>query len=162
RLDGKESIDEKTAEDFTTAALASLIIQGSIITSQNQSGGQLAHSITNIYHIPAEGDLEEEGRLSIDADASSLQAFGCPGVKLRIVSKGKRPAKIAKALLCLEDVGIMAAFQRGFGSTMGYTPLGEETPEVLVVELLPLQERTSPHGFVLERDDVADFYLPML
>src|SRR5947209_8517393 len=52
RLDGKEQVDEKTAETFASAAVAYFIHQGSVIHAPNQSGGQVAHTITNYYQAP--------------------------------------------------------------------------------------------------------------
>jgi hypothetical protein len=164
RLDGKEPVDEKTAEAFASAAATYFILQGSVIHAPNQSGGQVAHTITNYYQAPNPEDepVRVEGKVSLSAGLESIQHFGCPGLLLTVVCRSKRPAKLRRAMLCVTGKGIIAAMQAGFGHSFGHTPFAALPEEEMAIDLFPLQQRNAPEGHVLQRDDAARFFFPVL
>jgi hypothetical protein len=164
RLEGKEPVDEKTAETFVSAAVTYFIHQGSVIHSPNQSGGQVAHTITNYYQAPNPDDepVRVEGKVSLSAGLELIQHFGCPGLLLTVICRSKRPAKLRRAMLCLTGKGIIAALQAGFGHSFAHTPFEALPEEEMAIDLFPLQQRNAPEGYVLQRDDAARFYFPML
>lgn len=53
RLEGKEPLDEEASEAFASAVTIYFVQHGSVIHTTNQTGGQVAHSITNTYVLPA-------------------------------------------------------------------------------------------------------------
>jgi hypothetical protein len=55
RLDGKEQVDDRTSDAFAAAASIYFVQHGSVIHTTNQTGGQVAHSITNNFVFPATG-----------------------------------------------------------------------------------------------------------
>ena len=51
RHDAKDQLDEHAADAFASAATSYFLQRGSVIHATNQTGGQVAHSITNnFYH----------------------------------------------------------------------------------------------------------------
>ena len=50
RLEGKEPIDEEVSDLFSSAPSIFVVQHGSVIHTANQTGGQVAHSITNNYY----------------------------------------------------------------------------------------------------------------
>jgi hypothetical protein len=65
RLDGKEPLDEQASEAFASAVTVYFVQHGSVIQTTNQTGGQVAHSITNTYVMPVVGQL---GRTKVAGD----------------------------------------------------------------------------------------------
>ena len=154
-------VDEATEERFVTVAITNSTVHGSVVTSHGQIGGQTAHSITNVYGTPqAEEPIRLDGKLDTAGDLELLRVIGCPGMRLTIICRSKRPAKIQSAHLYVEGVDMMGGLQTGFGSDFGYTPL-EGSTQTLLVDLIRLSPPNSPEGYVLERDDVCRFFYPL-
>jgi len=104
-----------------------------------------------------------EARLSIGGDNAEIEKFGCPGLVLTLKCRSHRPAKVAGASLCFRGKGFMKAFQAGFDSDLGL-PGGPASgsPETMKIGLQDMATRDRDEGYVLERDDVCNFYLPMI
>src|SRR5262245_37125205 len=154
-------VDEATAERFVTVAITNTTVKGSVVTTHGQLGGQAAHSITNYYGFPpADESVKLDGKLDSAGDLELLQTIGCPGMRLTVICRSTRPAKIQSAHLYVEGVDMMGGLQSGFGSDFGYTPL-EGSTQTLVVDLIPLSPPNSPEGYVLNRDDVCRFFYPL-
>ncbi|MBL9164626.1 MAG: hypothetical protein JNL18_18000 [Planctomycetaceae bacterium] len=155
------AIDATTVDNFVDVAIANSLIEGSVITSIGQTGGQVAHSITNIYSTPFVDDVVElDAKLAMENDLSLVAATGCPGMKLTVINRGTRQAKIQKAYLLVANVEVMKGMQQGFGTDFGYTPI-PGMAETLGVQLIPLSRPNSAEGWVLDRDDVARFFYPL-
>lgn len=101
-----------------------------------------------------------EGRLTIDPGFADT--FGCPGIRFTLISRGKRPAKVQGAALCVEGGPFLPAFEKAFGGSLGAgsPPAGLEK-QTLSFPLFPLFQPSSPDGIILQRDDVCRFFLPM-
>jgi hypothetical protein len=158
RLDDKETVTDSDSEAFTAKMINYFGDRNEVVQVQHVSGGQVAHTIIN--HAPPDDveDIKLDGKTTLSA---GLEPFGCPYLTLTVVCRSKRPAKIRRAVLSLLDQGIMAALEKGFGEKMSYEQLpGSE--EELMVELFAGQERNAPQGIVLQRDDSARFFLPVL
>lgn len=162
RQDGKEPIDNDTAEAFTSAVMNYFVEQGDVVHATNVSGGQVAHTINNLYPPHTEPEtVQIEGTSTISAGGDLLQSVGCPCLILSVVCRSKRPAKIRGAKLSLIDQGIIAALEAGFDESMDYTPL-PGSDEELTIHLFAMQEPNAYAGFVLQQDDSARFLLPIL
>jgi hypothetical protein len=133
----------------------------SVVKTRNQSGGQTAHTINNFAQQSTEDAVKLSGKLAVEGSLEELQRIGCPGLVLTVICKSRRAAKIRKALLCVEGRGFVAAIEGGFGAVFGHDPPEGRDAETMYIELLPLSNRDSSEGFVLERDDVKRFYLPI-
>jgi hypothetical protein len=101
-----------------------------------------------------------EGRLTIDPGFADT--FGCPGIRFTLISRGKRPAKVRGAALCVEGGPFTPAFEKAFGGSLGagLPPPGLEK-QTLSLPLFPLFQPNSPDGIILRRDDACRFFLPM-
>ena len=93
-------------------------------------------------------------------DLELLAAIGCPGMRLTVICRSSRPAKIQSAHLLVEDVDMMRGLQAGFGSDLGYTQL-EGSTQTLDVDLIRLSPPNFPEGYVLNLDDVCRFFYPL-
>jgi hypothetical protein len=104
--------------------------------------------------------LKLEGRLTVDS--GFIEAFGCPGARFTLISRGKRPAKVRGAALCVEGGPFLPAVEKAFGGSLGGAspPPGLEK-QTLAIPLFPLFQPNSPEGIILQRDDVCRFYVPM-
>ena len=104
--------------------------------------------------------IKLEGRLTIDP--GFVDTFGCPGIQFTLISRGKRPAKIRGAALCVEGGPFLPAFEKAFGRPLvsGSPPPGLEK-QTLSLPLLPLFQPNSPDGMILQRDDACRFFVPM-
>jgi hypothetical protein len=81
-------------------------------------------------------------------------------MRLTVICRSTRPAKIQSAHLLIEGVDVMRGIQQGFGTDFGYTPL-KGSPQTLGVSLIPFSPPNSPEGYVLSRDDVCRFFYPL-
>jgi len=81
-------------------------------------------------------------------------------MRLTVICRGSRPAKIQSAHLLIDDVDVMGGLQQGFGADFAYTPL-EGSTQTMDVALIPLSRPNSQEGYVLNRDDVARFFYPL-
>lgn len=161
RHTGPSPVNEATAERFITVAISNSTVHGSVITSHGQAGGQTAHTIHNYYGSSAtEEAIQLEGKLDTASDLEIINAIGCPGMRLTVICRSSRPAKIQSAHLLIDDVDVMGGFQQGFGADFGYTPL-EGSTQTMDVTLIPLSRPNSQEGYVLNRDDVARFFYPL-
>jgi hypothetical protein len=158
---GPSPVDEATAERFISVAISNSTVEGSVITSHGQSGGQTAHTIHNYYGSPAvEEPVQIEGKLDTASDLQLISAIGCPGMRLSVICRSSRPAKIQSTHLLIDDVDVMGGLQQGYGADFGYTPLPGST-QTMDVTLIPLSRPNSQEGYVLNRDDVARFFYPL-
>jgi hypothetical protein len=158
---GASPVDEATSDRFITMAISNNTVQGSVIASHGQTGGQTAHIIHNLYQSsPTEESVRLEGKLDMASDLEIIKAIGCPGMRLTVICRSSRPAKIQSAHLLIDDVDVMEGFQQGFGGNFGYTPL-EGSTQTMDVTLIPLSRPNSQEGYVLNRDDVARFFYPL-
>jgi len=107
--------------------------------------------------------LSLKAELAVVGDLDVLATIGCPGLVLWLSCLGARPAKIKGAALCLVGDDLLAAFQKGFGTDFGYRPppSGADRKQTLVIGLLPLSPTNVLHGYVIERDEVCKFMLPL-
>lgn len=154
-------VDDATAERFVAVALTNCTVEGSVITTHGQSGGQTAHTIHNYYGAPkTEEAIQLEGKLDTASELELINAIGCPGMRLTVICRGSRPAKIQSAHLLIDDVDVMGGFQQGFGADFAYTPLQGST-QTMDVTLIPLSRPNAQEGYVLNRDDVARFFYPL-
>jgi hypothetical protein len=161
RHKGPPPVDKATAERFATVAITNSTVHGSVVASHGQTGGQTAHVIHNYGNTPpSEERILLDAKLSPAGDLELLQAIGCPGMRLTVICRGTRPAKIRAAHLFIEDVDVMKGMQEGFDSNLGYTPLPGSS-QTMVVKLIPLSRPNSPEGYVLNRDDVCRFFYPL-
>ena len=99
--------------------------------------------------------------LSQPGDFEVMQHIGCACMIVTIKCVGRRVAKIGGAILALEGVDLTPALEKGFGASFGYIPAKGGPEPVLVIELVPLKAPTCSDGFILERDDVFNFALPI-
>jgi len=154
-------VDEATAERFVTVALTNCSVQGSVVTTYGQSGGQAAHTINNYYGtLPSEEAVALDCKLDTAGDPDMLAAIGCPGMRLTVICRSNRPAKIHSAHLMIQGVSLIHELRTGVGSDLGYTPL-EGSTQAFVVNLIPLAQTNAQEGFVLNRDDVCRFFYPL-
>ena len=161
RHTGASPVDEATSDRFITIAISNSTVHGSVIASHGQTGGQTAHIIHNFYQSsPTEESVRLEGKLDTASDLEIMNAIGCPGMRLTVICRSSRPAKIQSAHLLIDDVDVMEGFQQGFGGNFGYTPL-EGSTQTMDVTLIPLSRPNSQEGYVLNRDDVARFFYPL-
>ena len=155
------TVDTAAAQRFVKVAIENSRIQGSVVTSHGQIGGQTAHSIHNYYGLQkADEPVRLEGKLDVAGDLELIAATGCPGLRLTVICRSSRPAKIQSASLFVSNVDVMSGFQSGFNHDFGYTPM-EGTSQTLTVKLVPLSKPNSPEGFVLNQDDVCRFFYPL-
>jgi hypothetical protein len=101
--------------------------------------------------------------LWVASDVEFIDRIGCAGLLLSIVCRSKRPAKINEAFISVRGFNPMAAMQAGFQDNFGYTPspAGHEHDDSFLVYFVPFSKPTSAEGYVLERDDVCKFALPI-
>jgi hypothetical protein len=155
------SIDAVISERFVAVVTGNKAGEGSVVTAVGQSGGQTAHSINNYYgSTDGEDAIQLDGKLESANDTGLIQTFGCPGARATVICRSMRPAKIQSAHLHVVGVNVMSGLQAGFGSDFGYNPV-EGSPQILIVELIPLSPRNSNEGYVLQRDDVCRFFYPL-
>jgi hypothetical protein len=158
---GPSPVDEAAVERFVSVAISNSAVQGSVIASQGQTGGQTAHAIHNYYGSPTtEEPVQLEAKVDSASDLKLISAIGCPGMRLTVICRSSRPAKIQSAHLLIDDVDVMKGFQQGFGAGFEYTPL-EGSTQTMDVTLIPLSRPNSQEGYILNRDDVARFFYPL-
>ncbi|MEK6642434.1 MAG: hypothetical protein AABZ08_00875 [Planctomycetota bacterium] len=161
RHTGLSPLDEATAERFITVAISNCAMQGSVIASHGQMGGQTAHTIHNHYGSPTiEEAVHLEAKLDMASDLQLIGAIGCPGMRLTVICRSSRPAKIRSARLLIDDVDVVGRLEQGFGADFGHTPL-EGSTQTMDVTLIPLSRPNSQKGYILNRDDVARFFYPL-
>ena len=117
-----EQVDGGASKAFTSRAVQYFVTQGSVIRAENISGGQVAHSITNIYQVPPDDEVQISASTTLEYGLDLVNNVGCPCLILKVVCQSKRPAKIRRAMVCVIGKQIMASFQEGFGHDFGYTP----------------------------------------
>lgn len=102
------------------------------------------------------------GHLDISAGIDMLNVIGCAGLILTITCKSKRPAKIKEAYISLiAGPKIIKSFERGFNFPFGQGSNPDLPSPKLIVKLIPISKPTNKDGFVLERDDICKFILPI-
>ncbi len=103
-----------------------------------------------------------KGNLKISADINILNAIGCAGLILTITCKSKRPAKIKESYISLV-VGseIVESFEKGFNFSFGQDSSLDLPAPKLIVKLIPISKPSNEDGYVLERDDICRFILPI-
>jgi hypothetical protein len=99
--------------------------------------------------------------LSQPGDYLLQQRIGCACLIVTVACKGHRVAKIRGAFITLEGVNLLPYFEKGFGESFGYTPSKVGDPPSFVVDLIPLRKPECSDGFILERDDVVKFVMPI-
>lgn len=105
--------------------------------------------------------LSLKGKLEATGDIETLNTIGCAGLKLTVTCKGTRSAKIKGASLSfIAGHEFIDSFQKGFG-----VPLGDGSRDLpcskCIVKLISLSKPTNNEGYILERDDVCNFFLPI-
>jgi hypothetical protein len=115
---------------------------------------------TGSHSQPDDDTLKLDGHLTVDQ--GFIETFGCPGIRFTLISRGKRPAKIRGAVLCVEGGPFLPTFEKAFGTSLGAgsPPPGLEK-QTLCLALFPLFQPSSPDGIILQRDDVCHFFVPM-
>ena len=155
----------KPADKALSERIVGLLInnaaQGSVITSYGQQGGQTAHTIINYHgHSMADEPVQLDAKLDMVTDLEMIRALGCPGMRLTVICRSSRQAKIKSAHLLIDNVKALDAFEKGFDAKFPHTPL-EGSTEVLDVELIPLSRPNSQEGSILNLDDVVRFFYPL-
>ena len=158
-------VDDETAERFVSAAISNSTINNTVITSNNQTGGQTAQSIVNHNYVGVRQDedfVQLEGKAEASNEISLQQQIGSPGVRVTVICRSVRAAKIQSAHLYVEgsDFDFVRTFQSGFKPDFGFVQ-AKGTTQKLVIELIPLSKPSSAGGFVLNRDDVCRFFYPL-
>lgn len=101
-----------------------------------------------------------ECSLKSNADLAVLEDTGSPCMELMIKSVGLRSARIKGALLCLEDKKDFAScFSQGFNESE-YKPIKDE-PQTLIFKFYRFSQPNSTDGYILDRDGVCRFILPV-
>lgn len=104
-----------------------------------------------------------KGNMIATADINIMNAIGCAGLVLTVVSKSKRVAKIAESYISLiADHEIIESLAKGFNFPFGQGFSPDLPSPMLIVKLIPLSKSTINGACVLERDDVCKFFLPIL
>lgn len=153
-------VDDASVEHFINVAIHKSTIQGSVISSHGQTGGQTAHSINNYYNTPTENPpIQLNAKLDHAGDLKTLRTYGCPGMRLTVICISSRPAMIQSAHLQINDVDVMDGFRQGFGADFGYTPLAGST-QTMDVKLIPMNTPNSEEGYILNQGEVARFFYP--
>ncbi len=161
----REQLNRSQVARLIASARGNAIAGGSVIQSQRQTGGQVAHLINNYNESKQPDDrLRLEGKLSIAGDMNLLRVFGGPGLKILVANKGRRTAKIRHLVICAEDPQALRAFQEGFGSDFGYVPPKKEEDRwaSFCMKFFSISPNKQFDGYSLERDDVCTFYLPIV
>ncbi len=154
-------VNEVMSERFISVAISNSSLEGSVIISHGQTGGQTAHTIHNHYELPnADTPIQLEAKVEMANDLQLISAIGCPGMRLTVICRSSRSAKIQSAHLLIDDVDVMSGFQQGFGSDFGYRPL-EGSTQTMDVTLIPISQPNSHEGNVLNRDDVVRYFYPL-
>jgi len=115
---------------------------------------------TSSQKPPDDDTVKLEGRLTINP--GFVDTFGCPGIRFTLISRGKRPAKVRGAALCVEGGPFLPAFEKAFGGSLGGSPPPGLEKQTLSMALFPLFQPNSPDGIILQRDDACRFFLPMV
>jgi len=102
------------------------------------------------------------GHLNVSAGIDILSTIGCAGLILTITCKSKRAAKIKESYISLV-VGpeIVESFEKGFNFPFGQGSSLDLPAPKLIVKLIPISKPSNKDGYVLERDDVCRFILPI-
>jgi len=161
RHTGPSPVDEATANNFISVAISNSNVGGPVIISHAQTGGQTAHTIHNHYGPQtADEPVQLEGKLDMAGGLEVISATGCPVMRLTVICRSTRPAKIQAARLVIDDVDVMDGFQQGFGNGLEYTPV-PGSKQTMDVTLIPLSRPNSQEGYILNRDAVVRFFYPL-
>jgi len=109
----------------------------------------------------AQERIRIEGTLGPAADLDFIEKIGCSGLMLTVSNKSKRHAKIRDAYLIARGVNLLPAMQQAFDDDFGHEPTDLGPPPSLAVKLIRFSKPNSEHGYILERDDVCTFALPI-
>ena len=111
----------------------------------------------------ADDEVILDTKIRWSADAVLINRIGCPCVVAAVICRSPRPAKIRGLELRLRGFNPILDVQAGFGEDFGYKPPPKkhQRNDAFVVELIPLARPNAEHGFVLQRDDVVEFALPL-
>lgn len=119
--------------------------------------------VTVIIGVPAwrrnrkHETIDIAATLDLAGEMNILEKFGCGGLRLTVVGKGKRPAKIKGADLCLKGFDALPKFQELFGNDFKHVPVPGAPEPVFRVGFEPISTDNPSDGWVLERDDVCRF-----
>jgi hypothetical protein len=107
--------------------------------------------------------LRLNAALRVKCEIQTIGAVGCPGLEVVLCNKGNRTAKIASCKACVQGSGFVAKFDAGFENKLGHsTPEDPDfQKEIYRLPAFPLDKKNSEHGWVLDRDDIARFFLPI-
>lgn len=100
-------------------------------------------------------------KLTQPGDLEVMEQIGCASMIVAVKSESTRVAKIKGAIVALQGVDLIPQFEKGFGASFNYVPVPGGPPPVLAIDLVPLSKPNSSDGFILERDDVARFAMPI-
>ena len=161
RQKGPPAVDDATTERFVNVAVTNSKIHGSVITTHGQTGGQTAQVIHNYHGVaPTDEPVQLEGKLEVSSSLEVTQAIGCPGMRLTVICRGTRQARVKSAHMHIEGDDFLHGYQEGFGTDFGLSPVPGST-QTLTVKLIRLSPPNSPEGYVLNRDDVCRFFYPL-
>ena len=109
--------------------------------------------------------LEDQPRvdikLSFTSHADILHQVGCPCILVRIIGASERPTRLTAVEASLVvDNEFIDAFEKGFGIPFSQGMSPELPPPRFYLELLRVGASEAP-VVKLERDDVAEFLLPV-
>src|SRR5262249_13625276 len=107
--------------------------------------------------------INVESRLNVGL--SYDKKLGCPYLVMTLINRGSKAVKVRHAEIRLRGP-LFQAFLRSskeaFGMEIPYSPLPGDLSkdDNVAIAFLPGTPRTSPHGYVVEQDDVCKFVLP--
>jgi hypothetical protein len=137
------------------------------VVKELNAGRPSAASGTKEASAAGAGDEEKPSllaQLSISAEADMLRRIGCPYLTLKLVCTSKRPAKIKGVTLRIKGSQHLKAFQHGFGSDFGHTPVAGNLAEEgsLGFYFVHSSWPQKASEFTIERDEACTFFLPGL
>jgi hypothetical protein len=101
-----------------------------------------------------------ECKLKSNTASAVLDKTGSPCMELMIKSVGLRSARIKGAMLCLEDKkDFISRFKQGFDG-LECTPI-EGEPQTIIFKFYGSSKPNSTDGYILDRDDICRFLLPV-
>ncbi len=120
-----------------------------------------------ILGVPAYLRRRKDEAVSVTAsltqasDPRIINTIGCAGLLLTVVGKSKRPARITGAELCVKGFDALPAFQQAFRTDFGLVPITDGGDRVFIIGLVPVSKPNADDGWILKRDDICRFVLPI-
>lgn len=114
------------------------------------------------FHKKVQDKSKASVKLSSALDYKYIQSVGCPSLQLSVKCETERPLRIKDARLCLvTNNNLLAEFDKGFEQKLGFVPIDSEPQQELSCVFTPAQKPDCDNGFIIKRDDVYRFLLPI-